>query len=135
MTHPKLFIIESLSVPDESEARFEGRILADILRMSLKHCEYRYIRTKRELMWAIQLFIESDFRYLHISSHGSASHMSTTLDKIAFAELGRLLRPALAKRRLFISACSMTNKKLADEIMPGSGCYSIIGPRLDVEFG
>jgi hypothetical protein len=134
-THPEVFIIESLSEADERACRYEGRILADILRMSLKDCEYRYIRTKRELMWAIQLFIDSDFRYLHISSHGNKSNMSTTLDRVRFAELGQLLRPALAKRRLFISACSMTNETLAGEIMPGSGCFSLIGPQKDVEFG
>ncbi len=134
-THAEVFVIESLSPDDERQSRYEGRILTDILRLSLKDCEYRYIRTKRELMWAVQLFIDSHFRYLHISTHGDPTTMFTTLDKVTFAELGKLLRPALHDRRLFISACSMTNQDLADEILLGSGCYSLVGPRKDVAFG
>ncbi|MBB5034250.1 hypothetical protein [Prosthecobacter vanneervenii] len=134
MTHPEVFIIESLNPDDERASRFEGRIISDILHLSGKQCEYRYIRTKRELMWAVQTFIDSDFRYLHISSHGNPTTMFTTLDTLPFADFAQIVRPALRNRRLFISACSMTNTALADAIMPGSGCYSLIGPRKDVYF-
>lgn len=116
--------------------RFEGRIISDILRLSGKTCEYRYIRTKRELMWALNLFVESGFRYLHLSCHGNPTTMFTTLDALSFSELGILLRPALEKKqRLFVSACSMTNTDLADAIMPSTGCQSIVGPRKNIEFG
>lgn len=135
MTYPEVFIIESLDSDDETESRHEGRIIWDILRLSGKKCEYRYIRTKKELKWAVKFFLDSKFRYLHISSHGNSTKMFTTLDKLPFADFAEIVRPALKKRRLFISACSKTNSALAGAIMPGSGCYSIIGPKKDILFG
>lgn len=134
-TCPEVFIIESLDSDDETESRYEGRIISDILRLSGKKCEYRYIRTKRELKWAVKIFFDSEFRYLHISSHGNSTNMFTTLDELPFSDFAKIVRPALKKRRLFISACSMTNSAFADAIMPGSGCYSIIGPKEGVLFG
>jgi hypothetical protein len=60
--------------------------------------------------------------------------MSTTLDTIPFPEFGPLIAPYLRKRRLFVSACSMTNCGLADNTMRSSGCYSILGPDQDIRF-
>jgi hypothetical protein len=132
---PEVFIIESLNFDDEDNERFEGRIISQILAMSGKHCEYYYIRTERELTEILKRFAVSEYRYLHLSCHGSADSMHTTLDDIPFRELGILLRPYLRERRLFISACSMVNDALARELMTDSGCYSILGPDEDVRFG
>jgi hypothetical protein len=33
-----------------------------------------------------------------------------------------------------MSSCSVVNKDLANEIIPKSECYSIIGPKKDIEF-
>ncbi len=60
--------------------------------------------------------------------------MATTFDSISFADLGRILRPNLNGRRVFLSACEMTTKKLATELLNGSGCYSVIGPADQVHF-
>jgi hypothetical protein len=60
--------------------------------------------------------------------------MYTTFDQIPFEKLGEILRPKLKDKRLFVSACSMTNKYLAKSIIPDSQCYSIIGPKRAVPF-
>jgi hypothetical protein len=60
--------------------------------------------------------------------------MGTTLDTIPFPRLGEILRPCLENRRLFVSACEMVNNKLAEAIIPKSGCYSIIGPSEKINF-
>lgn len=45
------------------------------------------------------------------------------------------MRPHLSGRRIFLSACEMTTKKLAAELLlRGSGCYSVIGPMEKVYF-
>lgn len=134
MSQPEIFIIESLDFKDEKAERFEGRIISQILGLSGKQCEYYYIRTKRELKTLLDQFKSTHYRYLHLSCHGSSESISTTLDPIPFSELGPLLRPFLRRRRLFLSACSATNSALADTIMPGSGCYSILGPDQDIYF-
>lgn len=133
-TAAQVFIIESLNLNDEREERFEGRILKQILRLSGKEASYYYIRTRRELEQIISEFAKSGFRYLHISCHGNASGMATTFDWMNLAELGSILGPHLAGRRLFLSACEMTTKDLARETLSGTGCYSVIGPADEVSF-
>lgn len=134
MSQPEIFIIESLDFKDERADRFEGRIVSRILALSGKKCEYCYIRTKRELKELLNQFGSSSYRYLHLSCHGDSNTMFTTLDPIPFSEFGPMIKPYLRKRRLFISACSATNRALADNVMPGSGCYSILGPDEDIYF-
>lgn len=133
-TKPQVFIIESLTFDDEKNNRYEGKIISDILHLNNKSSEYYYIRTKKELEEVLEIFLESDYRYLHLSCHGNSQQMATTLDTIDFEELGDILGPYLFERRLFVSACEMANTKLAKVIMPGSECYSIIGPATDVSF-
>ena len=134
MSQPEIFIIESLKFKDERAELFEGRIISQILALSGKQCEYFYIRTKRELEELLDQFASSSYRYLHLSCHGEPGTIFTTLDEIPFSEFGPLIKPYLHKRRLFVSACSATNRALADSIMPNSGCYSILGPDQDIYF-
>jgi hypothetical protein len=133
-TTPQVFIIESLTLDDEKEERFEGRILKQILRLSGKESAYYYIRTRRELEEFIQVFAHRGFRYLHISCHGNKTEMDTTFDSISFADLGCILRPHLSGRRVFLSACEMTTKTLARELLTDSGCYSVIGSAERLDF-
>ena len=134
MSQPEIFIIESLDFRDERADRFEGKIISQILALSGKNCEYCYIRTKRELKELLEQFESSGYRYLHLSCHGNNDSMFTTLDEIPFSEFGPLIKPYLRRRRLFVSACSATNEDLADVVMPGSGCFSILGPAQDIQF-
>lgn len=134
-TVPQVFIIESLRLGDEKAQRFEGRVLSQILRLSGKKSIYYYIRTQRELERLVKIFTKSTFRYLHISCHGNSEVMATTLDTIDFPELGRILRPSLGGRRVFLSACEMVNSTLAKELLRGTGCHSVIGPAESILFG
>src|SRR6202795_4461765 len=106
MRKPELFIVESLKLEDEREKLYEGRIISEILSLSGKTCEYYYIRTKRELNQILKTFSASKYRYLHLSCHGNANSMATTLDSIPFSELGPLIGPSLDRRWLFGWACS-----------------------------
>lgn len=134
MTKPEVFIIESLTFDNEKENLFEGKIISDILHLSGKSSIYYYIRTKAEFEEVLSLFCQSNYRYLHISCHGNRKMMFTTLDEIPFDEMAKILESVLEYRRLFLSACSMTNENLAKSIIPASDCYSIIGPAKDVHF-
>ncbi len=133
-TYPSLFILESVGFDDEAAGRLEGDILSQILRLSGKDTEYRYIRTQQELEAVLPHFEASDLRYLHISCHGSEESLFTTLDEIPFAELGPILRPHLSGRRLFVSACEAVNADLAEALMKKQGCFSIVGPAADIGF-
>lgn len=133
---PEVFIIETLDPKSERKERFEGRIISSILSLSCKTCEYYYVRTEKELQHVLRIFTRSGFRYLHLSCHGSRTRMHMTLDVIPFARLAELLRPRLHNRRLFLSACDLTNYHLANRIFPAStpGCTSMLGPTRSVGF-
>ena len=134
-TIPELFILESLMLEDEEKQRFEGEILSRMLNLAGKvKTKYFYIRTKRELRKFIKLFGKSQYRYLHLSCHANPHAMYTTFDEVSFSELGAMLRPRIRNRRVFVSACEMANSRLAGELLPGTGCYSLIGPARDIRF-
>jgi hypothetical protein len=133
-THASLFLIESVDFDDEAQGRLDGDIVSQILRLAGKETEYRYIRTRKELAAVLAQFDASGLRYLHVSCHGSDESLFTTLDEIPFTDLGRLLRPHLKGRRLFVSACQAVNSSLASALMRKGGCFSIVGPAADIGF-
>lgn len=131
-TFPRVFIIESLDFEDETNKHFEGEIISKILNFSNIQHQYHYVRTKVEFEHFIKEFNKSNYRYLHISCHGNTREIATTLDSISFDDLIFILQNVLDRKRLFISACSSTNKSLANKIFPLTDCYSIIGPAKDI---
>ncbi len=131
---PNVFVIESLSLEDERAERFEGQILNRILRLGEKECRYFYIRTERELRHVAAEFSSSRYRYLHLSCHANDEEIATTFDSIPFTRLGEILKPHLDERRVFLSACQMATSELAEQLLRGSGCYSVLGPAEDVDF-
>ncbi len=131
---PNVFIIESLDLEDEKDELFEGRILSQVLHLGAKESFYYYIRTRSELKRILGEFDRTGFRYLHFSCHGNKASLSTTLDDLPFTDFGTILKPHLDGKRLFISACSAVNDTLAMEVIPGSGCYSVIGPSKKIRF-
>jgi hypothetical protein len=134
-TKAGIFIVESLDIEDELKGRFEGRILHGILVLSGKETEYWYVRTWKEMQEKMfQRFYDSNLRYLHISCHGSDDSISFTLDTIGFKTFGEEAKEYLENRRLFFSACEVVNKDLAHAVLPGSDCYSLVGPNHAINF-
>ena len=135
MTTPDVFIIESLDPDDEGNGRFEGGVISHVLRLHEKNPRYTYVRTRSKFLDAVHEFGDSEYRYLHISSHGNEIGMYTTnQDEISYKEMGEILTPVLTKKRLFLSACSMTNERMAQNIIPITGCTSVIGPTEEISF-
>jgi len=108
--------------------------LREILRLSGKPARYRYIRTEKELRAVLEQFEKSNYRYLHIASHGNDEGFAFTLDDIPFKKFFDIVSPYLDNRRLFISACSCVKKSLAIPLLRDTDCYSVIGPREDILF-
>jgi hypothetical protein len=133
-TEFSLHIIESLRFSDEDGNRLEGKILRQIFKLSGHKVGYLYIRTRQELQIAVRQFHESQRRYLHLSCHGNPTNIGLTLNRLGFAEFASDVSPFLRNRRLFLSACAVVNEDLAKVLIPGSGCYSVIGPRKTIYF-
>ncbi len=133
-TLPRVFIVESLNLSDEKKDRFEGNHLSKILRLSGSEPEYMYLRTRRELEEVVDLFKDSEYRYLHISCHGNKSGIGLTFDNLTFEELGELFAPVLNKKRVFFSSCSVMNERCAAALLNKTGCLSVIGPSTSIYF-
>ena len=129
-----VFIIESVTFEDEEENQLEGEFISQILHLSNIPSKYYFIRTEKELIEVLNIFEKSDYRYLHISSHGEKASLDLALDDIKFKRLGEILNPYLNYKRLFISACSTVNENLAKQIFKNKKCYSVIGPKKDIFF-
>ena len=133
-TKPEVFIVETLKFKDERKGRLEGKVLTDMLELIGKSPRYYYIRTRKELKSVLKIFSRSRYRYLHLSCHGDEESIGTTLDEIKFKELGKILKPHLKKRRLFVSSCEVVNDQFAKAVMRASGCLSIAGTSDEVDF-
>jgi hypothetical protein len=130
-----VYIIESLDPDDEGNGRLEGVFLSHVLRLHGKNPKYQYVRTRKGFEKAIRAFGKSGYRYLHLSCHGDPEGLCTTnQDEVDFDELAEMLKPHMQGRRLFISACKMVHADLAKAIIPGSGCYSVVGPIHNIAF-
>ncbi|SEN03723.1 hypothetical protein SAMN05192574_102256 [Mucilaginibacter gossypiicola] len=127
-TNPNVFIIESLDWDDEENNRFEGRLLADMLELSGKQPIYKYIRTSQEFEYFFDEFCNSEYRYLHISCHGSSESIATTFGEMSFADLAEIMEGRLKGKRIFLSACEAVNQSFADTIIYASECNSVVGP-------
>ncbi len=129
-----VFIIESVTFEEEEENQLEGEFISQILHLSNIPSKYYFIRTEKELVEILKIFDKSNYRYLHISSHGNSTSLDLALDDIKFKRLAEILNPYLDYKRLFISACSTVNESLAKQIFKNKKCYSVIGPKKDIYF-
>ena len=125
---PEVFIIESLYKEDLEEGRLEGDLISKILRMGGRRPEYYFVKSREQLVARIEQFATSQYRYLHLSCHGSANSFHFYFGSMNFEEFTALVRNKLANRRIFVSACETVNEYLANLLIPSSKCYSLIGP-------
>lgn len=131
-----VFIIESLMMEEEDFSnRYEGRRLAELLRLSGKNPKYFYFTSKNEIPHLMELFRLSKYRYLHISCHASENAINTTEDELTFPEFSSLCKNYLKLRRVFFSACSLGSPYFTD-ILAGNnkGMQSLTAPAQPIDF-
>lgn len=132
---PEVFILESLRLKDEREHKFEGRVLADMLRLSGKNPKYHYFQNENELPLLMKLFELSKYRYLHFSCHGETDRVFTTYGEISAYQLARIFENKLVLKRLFFSACKVGNSAFSEIIAAkNKGMHSIVAPVPEIRF-
>ena len=132
---PETFILESLEREDEKEARLDGKILYDVLKLHGKNPIYYYFRTQRELVEFAKIFRESGYRYLHLSCHGGEDIVQYTFGNSNYKDFAQIFEKKLHNRRLFVSGCNLGNMQFAQEIFSkNGGMYSITAPTKKVYF-
>lgn len=132
-TQADVCIVETLEFLDE-DTRREGEIISRTLKLSGKHPHYSYVRSSEELEAFMKEFGASSFRYLHLSCHGDVGTFFTTTDELSREEMVQLIGKRLKGRRLFVSACSATERQFAEELMRKGECHSVLGPASDISF-
>jgi hypothetical protein len=134
-TQPETFILESLSVDDESNQRMDGKVLYEVLRLQGKNPIYYYFRTQVELIKFADVFRASGYRYLHLSCHGDQEILQFTFGQTSYADFASIFEKKLNNRRLFISGCSLGNESFAKAVFEKSGgMYSVTAPTRKVFF-
>jgi hypothetical protein len=134
-TVPEVFIFESLNKKDEKAKRFEGQVLADMLRLAGKNPKYYYFQSESELPHLLGLFRESKYRYLHISAHASDTTIGTTNGSLSYDRFGEIFKGHLQLRRLFFSACQIGNQTFVNAVASrNKGMHSIVAPSEDIQF-
>lgn len=134
-TVPEVFIFESLSREDEMAKRFEGQVLADMLRLAGKNPKYYYFQSEDELPHLIGLYRQSKYRYLHISLHADEKHVGFTNSKITYKKFAAHFAGHLPLRRLFFSACQAGNQNFVEAMAAkNKGMHSIVAPAEDIQF-
>ncbi len=126
----EVYIIESLQEDDHRE----GEVIYRTLRMAGKEPIYRYIRTIDELDHFVDDFEDSEYRYLHVSCHGSRGGIATTLSEIPTATFAKIVGPALDKKRLFMSTCLAATMEMATAVFAEGGATSVAGPTNSINF-
>jgi hypothetical protein len=102
--------------------------------MSLKSPLYHYVRTVVEFEHFIGMFAKSDYRYLHISCHGSKGGVSTTLENMTVETFAEIVGPVLDGKRLFLSTCLASTQAMADAVFANGKCTSLSGPKGKINF-
>nr|WP_309689278.1 hypothetical protein [Armatimonas sp.] len=113
-SEPDVFIIESLRISDEINQRFEGEALSKCLRIAGLKPIYQYVKNAEEFSDAIKSFNYSNYRFLHVSVHGSIDSIETTHEIISNIELANMLSNKLNLRRIFFSSCHVGSSTLLD---------------------
>jgi len=134
-TKAEVFIIESLRLDDKINQRYEGRRIHDILVMSGKSPKYFYFQEVSELPHLLELFKQSNYRFLHFSCHAALDKVMTEYDAISYVEFSKLLAGYLKLRRAFFSACELGNELFTTILASrNKGMHSIAAPAEKIQF-
>ncbi len=134
-TKPEVFIIESLRLDDKINQRYEGRRIHDILVMSGKQPKYHYFHDSKELPHLLELFKQSNYRFLHFSCHAALDKVMTENDAISYIEFSKLLSGYLKLRRAFFSACELGNEIFTLSLASlNKGMHSVTAPAEKIQF-
>lgn len=135
LTEPDVFIIESLNVNDENAERFDGLLLAKLLKWAGKNPRYFYFEDVDELPHIMKIFDQTKCRFLHISCHGTTDSVITRRGIVDYNEFSSKLAKHLVLKRLFCSACELGNANFVTAISNNNkGMHSIVAPCNKIEF-
>ena len=133
----EVFIIESLGADDVNNNRCDGKILESQLKLLGSKPKYRYVLNLSDLRKALLEFDKSEYRFLHMSCHGSEDKVFLAADQNGetYEEFSRCFAGFTALSRITFSACRLGNYKLFDTFFGlNKGVQSLAAPIKDLPF-
>jgi len=106
-----------------------------MLRLAGKNPKYYYFQSEHELPHLFGLFRQSQYRFLHFSSHATTTEIELNHGAISYETFAKHSAGHLKNRRLFFSACQIGNQEFVDAVSEkNKGMYSIVGPAQSIDF-
>ncbi|MEG2810424.1 MAG: hypothetical protein RR889_07225, partial [Akkermansia sp.] len=126
----EIFIIESPSDGSEENCLLEGKILYDLLKSLKKNPRYIFFEDKDQLSYISEAFRKSNYRYLHISTHGNQKEIILKNQKISYDKFASYFSGNLKLRRVFSSAGNLENEKFREALCnaDNKGMHSVLTP-------
>lgn len=136
LSKPEVFIIEILPKDDVDNGRLDGEILYSQLRLIGRNPRYIRINDQNEFAAALVIFRQSNYRFLHISCHGTEDAVLLGTDRCDFSDFAQLTKDMLKSRRVSFSACKLGNQRIAEALFAANpGMHSFLAPIDNIEFG
>lgn len=139
-TIPDVFIVESLKDSDPKD----GKLLADSLRFSGKNPIYMTFSTEEELKRVLAIFAASNYRFLHVSCHGTATDLKfydqnkaeCPPEQIDYQSFLNIFPEKIQAFRLFFSACELGNMNISNIMMrkKKGTLHSVAAPSIVISF-
>lgn len=132
----EVFIIESLLEKDVEEKRLDGEILYQQLCLIGQSPRYIRVNDQNEFQAALVIFRQSNYRFLHISCHGSEDSVRLGADRCDYLDFARMTNGMLKSRRVSFSACKLGHPALAKALFQeNKGMHSFLAPQGNIKFG
>lgn len=124
-----LFIIESCN-RSANDFLPEGTQLVESLLRIGKQPIFVSVKNEDELARALEMFKASNYRYLHLSCHGSDSSLTLSESgNLSYRRFVELSKDCFNDKRIFFSACELGNETFSNEIaMNNTAIQSVIAP-------
>ena len=123
-----LFIVESCTGGSDDFLPEGQHLVRTLIKMG-KRPIFISVKNKKELKQALEIFKLSNYRYLHLSCHGSDHSLALADEVLSYKEFAQMSAGCFNDKRLFLSVCELGNEVFSNEVaMHNTAIQSIVAP-------
>lgn len=128
-TKPFVFIIESLKNEERCHSLLDGELLYQQLQIAGLNPRYVYVTCLNDFKAALAMFRQSNYRFLHLSLHGSKEFISFEDESSDYLEFSQATAELLRSKRIFASACEVGNANMVNTLSQANhNFHSFLAP-------
>lgn len=123
-----LFIVESCTGGSDDFLPEGQHLVRTLIKMG-KRPIFISVKNKNELKQALEIFKLSNYRYFHLSCHGSDHSLELADEVLSYEEFAQMSAGCFNYKRLFLSVCELGNENFSNEVaMHNTAIQSIVAP-------